>query len=449
MPTPSQPPIEFADPRADRVGAGSRHGAPGTTGAARGRPGRTPSKGVVRTLALAAALAAAATPALAHEMGDAVVPDSAGWRLGAAAAVSAVAANQTWPTTRWPGQPGSGQTPSERRGGSLEHATVDLGASFGASASHSAYLALGQHGSDPAHTEAAWWRSRFDLGQHRLSAQLGRDRLPLGEPLRSAGHFDRYAQVPLIKRIVLNDDLMPDGLNLQWQRPEGAALQAVDAGVWRVRTYPGGVAGPLAPVLHLRGAVGDVSGDVFVAQLEPAGRATVAASSSAGHTHSQPDCRVSLVGVACFDGRTRLGGASLRWEHAPTHAQLSLAVLAQFDQGELYSSRGAAAYSARIQGGWVDLAVPVTPTWTWGARLERSVASHELTGINASLVAEDAGLLTNQAVARASSMLAWQVLPSLTLSAEIGTERAGSATPTSRWAGLRLLWSDPRLLSSR
>lgn len=403
----------------------------------------------MRTVTLAAALAAAVTPVLAHEMGDGVVPDSAGWRFGAAAAVSAVAANQTWPTPRWPGQPGSGQTPSERRGGSLEHATVDLGVSFGAGASHSVYLALGQHGSDPAHTEAAWWRSRFDLGQHRLSAQIGRDRLPLGEPLRSAGHFDRYAQVPLIKRIVLNDDLMPDGLNLQWQGAEAAALQTVDAGLWRVRSYPGGVGGPLAPLLHLKGALGDVKGDVFVAQMKPQGRATVAASSTAGHTHSLPDCRVSLVGLACFDGRTRLGGASLNWEHAPTHAQLSLAVLAQFDQGELYSSRGAASYKARVQGGWVDLVLPVAPTWTWGARLERSVATHELVGINASLVAEDAGLLGNHAVARAASMLAWQVKPSITLSAELGTERAGSAAPASRWAGLRLLWTEARLLSSR
>jgi hypothetical protein len=386
---------------------------------------------------------------LAHETGDAVVLDSAGWRLGAAAAVSAVAANQTWPTPRWAGQPGSGQTPSERRGVSLEHATVDLAASFGATASHSVYLALGRHGSDPAHAEAAWWRSRVDLGQHRLSLQLGRDRLPLGEPLRSAGHFDRYAQVPLIKRLVFNDELMPDGLNVNWQHPDGAAIQAVDAGLWRVRGYPGGAGGPLAPALHLRGALGDLSGDLFVAQLKPQGRATVAASSTAGHSHNLPDCRTRLVGVTCFDGRTRLGGASLSWQHMPSQARLSAAVLAQFDRGELYSGRGAAAYSAHIQGGWLDLAMPLAPAWTWGARLERSVATHDLVGINASLVAEDAGLLGNHAVARVAGTLGWQLRQGLTLSAEIGSEQGGSATPANRWAGLRLVWSDPRLLSSR
>jgi hypothetical protein len=174
----------------------------------------------------------------AHDLASDPLPDSPGWRIGAAAAVSWASSQHAWPAPRWPGFTGSGQTPSNREGASLEHATLDAAASVGDR--YGAYLAIGKHGSDQPHTEAARVEGRWRLDLDTLAVQLGRDHVPMGSALTSAGHLDRYAQPPLIKRIALNDDWIDDGLNLHWQRGRADGVQSVDLGLWKARTYPGG-----------------------------------------------------------------------------------------------------------------------------------------------------------------------------------------------------------------
>ncbi|MFM2119115.1 MAG: hypothetical protein RL722_583 [Pseudomonadota bacterium] len=422
-------------------------------------PCQAPGRGRPGLLAATCLALSLLTPtARAHELGDDPLPATPGVRLGAAAVFSSIWSDVTLPVRRWPGQPGSGQVPSERTGLGLEHGTLDAawrlsGGEGSEGLGQGGVLALGRHGQDPAHVEAAWWR--LEQGRRdgplagRLSLQLGRDRLPLGEPLRNAGHFDRYAQAPLIKRLVLNDDLMPDGLNLAWRRADdharGTRLTGVDLGVWQVRGWPGSRNGQLAPVLHLQGAdnlpsLGGLrlTADAFVASLHPQGRGMVAASSSAAHTHAAPDCRTSLTGVVCFDGRTRLLGGSLqaslgRW-------QFELAALSQADQGSLYSRRGAASYQGRQQGGWLQAAYRIHPAWEASARAERSVARHSLIGPSADLVAADGGLLPNRPITRLAAQVDWQPMDGLTLYAETGTEGNGSgpAAVKDHWLGLRL-----------
>lgn len=395
-----------------------------------------------RIAAVLLALAGSGGPALAHDLAADPLPDSPGWRLGAAAALTAFDANGRFPATRYPGLPGSGQTPSDRQGLTLEHATVDAAVAFGDR--HGAVLAVGKHGSDPAHTEAARLDSRWQLGLDRLSVQLGRDRVPMGPVITGAGHFDRYAQAPLAKRLVLNDDWISDGLNLRWQRGAAQGLQSVDAGLWRARSYPGGLAGRLAPALSVSGAWGDWNLSGLAATLAPRARGIPSASSSAPHTHGQPDCRLSLAAVACFDGRSTVLGGSLVWDGHAQGWTVTVAGLLQRDRGTLVGQLGSADYRGTTSAGWLDLQRHLGQGWTLGLRAERASATHRLSGPGAGLVSADAGLDANRPIDRLASALTWAPGGGWQLGLEAGTER--SALPATRWLGLRASWSTRDLL---
>ncbi len=394
-------------------------------------------------LARACTLASLLPAAQAHDLSQDPLPAGAGWRLGAAAAVTAIepSGDAAWPAARWGGLPGSGQAPEERRGLGLEHATVDFAAAVKPDATTrlGAVLALGRHGSGPAHTEAARIEARTDLGLDRLSLQLGRDRVPLGAALTSAGHFDRQAQTPVIKRVALDGDWIADGLNLRWQRGVTHGLQGVDLGLWRTRTWPGAAAAGWSPALHLEGSWDVWRADLALARLRPEGRGIPVTGASAVHSHDTPDCRVSTVNLVCFDGRTDLLGASLMWDPHDQPWTVTLAGLLQRDRGRLASSLGQAEVRSLTRGGWVDLQWQINAPWLASLRLERAQADHQLTGPGASRVATDAGLSANTPVQRLSAALNGALLPDWTFGIEAGTE--SSSQPTTHWIGLRAVWS--------
>ncbi|MFM2065228.1 MAG: hypothetical protein RLZZ584_137 [Pseudomonadota bacterium] len=402
------------------------------------------------------------TPAAhAHDTAADPLPDSPGLRLGASALLSTLSADpQPLPAARYSGWLGSGQTPADRQGAGLEHATAELGLRF--TSALGAALAWGKHGGDRSHVEAArleWRQALTDLprplaGELRLSA--GRDRVALGAPVAAAGHFDRVALVPLAKRLMLNDDWLDDGVNLQWRAAAGEAasgdatapvsLQSVDLGLWRARKFPGARQGRAAPVLHLQGEAGELQAHVFAAALSPHGRGTPAASVTAGHTHDVPDCSRSLVGLVCFDGRSTLAGASLSWAPHGQPLQLQGSWLAQLERGQLYSANGDVAYRGLQQGGWGDVIVKLAPRWQTVLRAERVTSSHRLVGPGAGLVSQDAGLAPNHAVQRQTLALGWTPRRSLALRAEAGREQTGAGA-AQRWVGLRLALSNDSLWS--
>ena len=396
----------------------------------------------LRRAALATACFSATAPTLAHDLSQDPLPATPGWRIGAAAAVTSMSASERLPAARHPGLPGSGQTAADRSGPGLEHATLEAALAFGQR--HGAVLAIGKHGSDRVHTEAARLDSRWQIGLDRLSVQLGRDRVPMGPVLTGAGHFDRYALAPLAKRLVLNDDWISDGLNLRWERGVAEGLQSIDAGLWRARTWPGGLDGRLAPAVHLGGSWGDWNLSGFAASLAPRARGTPSAAADVPHTHGQPDCRRSLAAVACFDGQTRLLGGSLMWDGHDSGWIVTAAGLLQRDRGTLAAQLGVTDYRGTTRAGWLDVQRLLGQGWIVGLRAERASATHRLVGPGATLVSADAGLDGNHPITRLASALTWEPGGGWLLGLEAGTER--SALPTNRWIGLRAAWSAPELL---
>jgi hypothetical protein len=407
------------------------------------------------TLALGLGLGLTGPAAQAHDLSQDPLPVGAGWRLGAAAAVTGTRAsgNAPWPSARWSGLPGSGSVPDDRRGLGLEHATIDLAAAVmpAAGTRLGLMLAAGRHGSGPVHAEAALLEARTDLGTDRLSLRMGRDRVPLGAALVSAGHFDRLAQPPVVKRLSLDGDWIADGLNLRWQRGVAQGLQGIDLGLWRSRSWPGSTSAGWAPALHLDARWDDWQADLALARLSPQGRGLPLAGGSTVHSHETPDCQRQAANLVCFAGRTELLGASLAWDPHEQPWRVTLAGLLQRDRGQLTSPLGQAQVRSLLRGGWIDLqwALP-RPGWSdpWlaGLRLERAQADHQLSGPGASRVAADAGLLPNTPVRRASASLSASPAADWTLGVEVGTE--SSSLPTRRWLGLRAIWSRRDLAES-
>lgn len=389
-------------------------------------------------LALGWGLAAVAQ---AHEVVGDGLPAQPGWQAEGAIALSAVHARQAWPTPRWAGVLGSGVQADDRRGGQVEHAVLGAAARVDPAPSWSlgGRLAYGWHGAGRPHVEtaAAELRHRPDADVFGLS--VGRMTLLMGAAMTEAGHLDRYAQTPLIRRAMTDGDWIDDGALLRWQVGDGQGdgVQGVEVGVWRARVLPGAPDGGAAPSLHLQGGWDDWQVDGFAMRLTPRGRGTYAVGTVAGHTHDQPDCHRSLVGIACFDGRSWVLGASVRWSPHDLPVALTLAGLTLDERGTLDSLSGSADYRGHTRGGWLDAVWTLAPAWQIGARAERLVAQHRLSGPGARGVASDAGLTPNEPQRRLAASVAWQPVEAARLIAEAGVEQGTG--PTLRWVGLRLV----------
>ncbi|MCX9155327.1 hypothetical protein OPU71_04240 [Niveibacterium sp. 24ML] len=402
-------------------------------------------------LALASAMLAG--HAQAHGGGDALgIPAEPGWRAGLAIAGAwlGAEADTALPAPALSGYLTSGETPSDRSGLGLEHATLDLAGRVALGpASLGAAFAYGWHGEDGSHVETAWLnlQARTDAG---IVAGGGRRRVPMGNAIDQAGNFDRFAQVPLAKRAILNDDWITDGALLGWQRDHAEVLPwltRLEVGAWKGEVFPGGPGAPAAPSARVQVSAGGWVFDAFVSHLEPQQRATRAQGSSTGHSHSQPDCSASLRFLSCFDGRVELLAGSARWQTPWQGVSLAVSALLRDEQGDLYSENGDVLYEGQTWGGWFDAAWQIHPQFDAALRLETLHASHDLKGPGASLVARDANLLPYDAAQRGELSLGWSPYPKLTLRASVGQERVASLD--TRYGAFRLIWVPDQLFGGR
>lgn len=373
------------------------------------------------------------THAAAHDLLGDPIPDAPGIRLGAAIALSAIAADAPVPFPTLRGVLTSGAAADDRRGLSLEHGVFDggirLNEHFGAT------FAIGWHGADAAHFEAAWLEGR----RSGYSVGAGRNRVPLGPVITAAGHMDRFAFMPLAKEAAFGGDWIEDGLNLRW-RHDGPSELEIDAGLWRGASFPGVAGSVPAATLHLGGSFAQVRLDGFYSRLQPEGRGTPVQRTSDGHHHDVPACADSIAGLVCFDGSTDLAGASLRWHAQTIPFELALAGILRHEAGSLYSTNGDTDYRGWTNGGWVDATWSFSPELGISMRAERLVARHELSGQGATLVARDAGLLPDPGPAsRLALALVWTPRTDTRLTLEAGSERTNHVS--NDYIGVRFLWA--------
>lgn len=390
-----------------------------------------------------AALALAGLPlwASAHGVAAEPVPDEVGARVGIAAAVTYLQANQELPSNGMNGFLLQGDAGMDRRRWGLEHGMVDLGWRFGPQ--WAAYAALGKHDNEPAHTEALWVQVRQPQGDATWLLTMGRQRPAMGQAMEHAGHLDRFSQLPLAQRAALNEAWIDDGLQLGWRGKVAGQRVNLDAGLWSGQAFPGAAQGSVVPTLHAGtewvAVGGHVALDGFAAHLEPRGRGTKTSSLSGGHSHEAPVCNDSARGtVACFDGRTELAGASARWQSHDGALAVTAAGWLRRDQGGMASANGQARYQGDQRGGWLEGVWRFQPQWEAGLRAERLQARHTLNGPGASLLAQETRLDSYRPARRNVWMLGYTPRQGLDLRLEAGNESV--AGQRVRYAMLRAVW---------
>jgi hypothetical protein len=388
---------------------------------------------------MAAVLAAATGAAFAHGEADDALPADPGVRLSAAAAVTWLDTNKELPSQRLRGFLLQGDAGTDRQGLALEHAT--LGAAWRINDMLGAELTVGKHGSDSAHVESAWVQARHDAdgADHWWLLTAGRQRPALGAAMGQGGHFDRFALMPLAKQMATHGDWMDDGLQLGWRQDNGQRRLSADVGLWRGRVFPGGDSGSVVPTVHLGWGQGPWQVDGFAAWLKPERRGS-SVSANAGHSHTAPECNAALKDVACFTGRSTLAGASVVWTGAqsPTAWPVTLTASGWLrdEKGSLESANGLGQYRAQNRGLWLQALWDVAPQWQTGLRLERAWTTQSLSGPGATLLASETGLSAYQPASRQTLVLAWQFNPRVTLSAELGRERAAAPPGTAAAAAV-------------
>ena len=402
------------------------------------------SRSGLRSLLLAVAGLGMWSTSVAHDVAAEPVPETPGWRIGAGVAVTAIGAKDPIPSATLPGILDTGQNATDQRGLGLEHAVI--GAGLRVNDIFGANFAVGWHADESAHLEAAWVQARWATEAALLTLGAGRDKVPMGRVLTDVGDFGRFSLIPLVKRASVNNDWYDEGVVLAWRGDADSLLRSVDLGVWRGTGVPGGGDLPLVPSLHVQLAYADVELDGFFAYLQPTGRGTYArADKNTGHTHSVPNCEVSLAGLVCFDGRVNVLGGSLAWAPHAWPVVVNAAVLWRDEQGSLYSQNGDARYHGKTLGGWIDAVWDWRENWQLAARFEALSATQDLSGPGAALVAGEAGLVPNWPARRLTAALAYSPDPAWRLSAEIGSERTGGNN--NPFVMLRAVWTAPWLLS--
>jgi hypothetical protein len=373
------------------------------------------------------ALAACSLQAHAHGEADDPLPPEPGVVLQAAAAVRHLSSSATLPSARLAGYLLQGDAGPSLTGTQLEHGTLGLAARL--DDTWGAQLVLGQHGSDPIHTEAAWLQARHDAEEAVWLLTAGRQQPALGAVLGGAGHLDRFGLVPLAARMAVNDRWVDDGLQLGWRSDSGTSRWQMDAGLWRGQVFPGSAQGGAVPSLHLGWAQGPWALDAVAARFKPQGRGS-AVGGTAGHSHNAPVCDANLTQVVCFSGQSPVAAASLRWsgpDAAPAWPlTLTAAGWLRRDAGTLTSANGQADYHAHNRAGWLEAQWHLHPQWQLAWRGERLSAKQTLTGPGASLLAVETQIKAYAPITRHSLVLAHNPVPWAKVYLETGQETASS-----------------------
>ena len=376
-----------------------------------------------------------ATQANAHGDMVSAVPDEPGARIGLSAALTHIDASQLLPSARLTGYLMQGDPGVDRRGAALEHAVVDVG--WRLNNTWGASLALGQHGSDQAHVEAALLQGRWQTAHDDWQLSAGRQKPELGSVMTPAGHMDRFALVPLAKQMAVNGDWIDDGVQVGWRRDGPEQRWSLDAGLWNGQVFPGASSGSVVPAMHAGWRAGDWTVDGFVARFEAQGRGAQINSSTGAHSHTAPACDALLKQMVCFDGTSSLAGLSARWDSHQWPLTVSAAGWLRRDAGTLYSANGSGQYSGNNTGSWVDAVWRFHPKAEWGVRTERLVAEHRLSGPGATLLATEAGFNAYLPARRTALMLGYSPTDTVDLRLETGLESV--AGMEARFVVLRLV----------
>ena len=249
--------------------------------------------------------------------------------------------------------------------------------------------------------------------QPQLHVDLGRmNPLPAEQPAA-------WPVADLLMQGLLGDDHWhADGAILQ----VGTTAQRVRLGMFRAPAYRGGKSqdtgqniGNIALwSLGANTSYRDVSLSAAILHVPDLIRESTRDNSNVPRPHTH-DTDILACGrsLTCVDGNANLLWLGSRWQ--PTESVLSVAGYAMWRQerGVLNGMNGLVQYQGDLSGGLVDVGYAWTDRFSTTLRAETLSIQHNIKGLNARMVARDAGLLDNDVTPKRFGLLLSYAVPAL------------------------------------
>ncbi len=323
---------------------------------------------------------------------------------------------KAYPAARLPGVLEAGSALSDQRGDGLDYAEIGARAQF--LPNLLGQINFARHGGKGGTNDVdqAWLNFNASVAAHDYSSRVGRQLVPLGFLNLKHSHTRDFGIAPLTLRAMINDSWRADGLRLDTDLGAGFAA---GVGAWMQQGFPGTVSNH--PDMHsarlawsnpqLKVEAGYVHTAIQQRALSTVGLA--------GHTHTVPTCTVASATLVCLQGAANVWTLAGRWQADADSVWLGAEYWRKSESGVLSSNFGKPSYQGDTNGGWLEIGYPILPNLQVLARSEKLVAKHQLVGINAMLVANQAGIINaTQPLSSQAVAVRWQPYAEHHLSAE-------------------------------
>lgn len=357
----------------------------------------------------------------AHDDLPAQAGDAHRLELFAGVGLRALHGAQAYPAARLPGVLEAGSARGDQRGDGLDYAEIGARARFMPNVS--GLLNVARHGGKGGTNDVdqAWLDFKDSVAAHAYAARVGRQLVPLGLLNPQHAHTRDFGSVPLTLRSMVNDGWRADGLRLDAELGAGFAA---GVGAWMQQGFPGTVSNrPDMQSVRLGWSNPQLKFEAGYAHTA-IGQRALSTVGLAGHTHSVPTCSAASATLVCLQGAADIWTLAWRWQADADSVWLGGEYWDKHEAGQLSNNFGAPAYQGDLRGGWLEAGYPVLPQLQVLARAEKLVAKHSLVGINAALVANQAGIANSQQplFSKALAVL-WRPAPGYRLSGEWNQER--------------------------
>lgn len=276
-----------------------------------------------------------------------------------------------------------------QQGNALDYA--DIGLKLNLTDDLSSLLKGTYHGADLGNEfaiEQAWFKYAYDFNRdNMLTIKAGRQNVPLGQQNLEHSHNWLMGVTPLVMRASIAGSWIDDGVQIAWQHENGWQAQL---GAYQADTFPSSKSkGANAVTANIAWQEDFRRLQLSVANFNVNGR-TTEQQLTQGHSHNQAACLTPSLGQVCFDGQSNI----IVLDAEQSWGRLTLTTEAWFkrESGDLGSLSGLVGYTGTVNGAWLTAIYRWQDQWQFLARIEDLQGQHTLKGINAKLIAQEAGI---------------------------------------------------------
>lgn len=296
-----------------------------------------------------------------------------------------------YPTARLNNALEAGQMSAYQQGNAFDYADIGLQANW---TDNITTLVKGSyHGKDLGNEfafEQVWLKYNYDVNKtNTLTTRVGRQNIALGMQNLEHSHQWKFAVEPLAMRASVGDGWRDDGVDVLWQHQQ---QWYVGLGLYNGDGFPSNKSADFNVVnARLGWQKNNRYLVVSAARFDASGRATKQTAAT-GHTHNQASCQQASAGQVCFAGHADVLVLAGQWAWPQYKTTLNGEAWLKQENGRLFSPTGDVDYQGGIRGGWLMADYQFNTHVHGLVRAEILEGEHHLTGANAGLLANEAGI---------------------------------------------------------